>query len=411
MKKLALNHTYEYLKVSYFIRFLGDAFFYTFLYVFLSSLGFSTVELGLISAISPFAALIGNIVFQKIAKNLEVNRILMFIFGIFELIIALLFAIFDNQPFLFYAIIIGFASLLNGPFYALLDGYSGTYISQRNKQYSSMRIMGTISYVIGPLVGGLLVDYGGVGYSTLFYTSAVFLFFSTILTFYFPKQKVEVNDDIAPEEKHRIKISKHPDLVAYLLLNFFVVALSIVSDNFFGVYLTEIRGLSTGNYGYLISAAIFIETMVFVFIIFKKNMFRNPTISYIIMGLLMLTRPLVVALNLPLPWTIILSLIRGAAWGYYLVFNVKFLARIIPLKYLTQALFMASIATTLGRIISSLTIGEVLKNTDYNIVYAFISGFMVLGIILSVIVSEYSKKQEKRAAEAALKIIKDDNPS
>ena len=208
MKKLALNHTYEYLKVSYFIRFLGDAFFYTFLYVFLSSLGFSTVELGLISAISPFAALIGNIVFQKIAKNLEVNRILMFIFGIFELIIAHLFAIFDNQPFLFYAIIIGFASLLNGPFYALLDGYSGTYISQRNKQYSSMRIMGTISYVIGPLVGGLLVDYGGVGYSTLFYTSAVFLFFSTILTFYFPKQKVEVNDAIAPEEKHRIKINR-----------------------------------------------------------------------------------------------------------------------------------------------------------------------------------------------------------
>ena len=40
---------------------------------FLTSLGFGTDKLGLIAALSPFAALLGNIIFQRIAKNLEVN--------------------------------------------------------------------------------------------------------------------------------------------------------------------------------------------------------------------------------------------------------------------------------------------------------------------------------------------------
>lgn len=405
MRKLAQNHTYEYLKVAYFIRFLGDAFFYTFLYVFLKSLGFSTGQLGLISALAPFSALIGSIVFQKIAKNLDVNRLLMVIFGFLELIVALLFSIFNNESFVFYAIIIGLVSLLNGPFYALLDGYSGTYISARNKQYSSMRMMGTISYVIGPLAGGLLVDFAGVGYSTLFFVAAIFLFLSFIITMFFPKQNIdEVESSLPPEEKDRIKLSKHPDLIAYLIFNFFVIALSIVSDNFFGVYITEVKGLTTAQYGYLISAAIFVETIAFIFIIFRKNMFQNSTFSYIFMGLLVLTRPLISALNPPLYVIIAFSLLRGIGWGYFLVFNVKFLARVIPLKYLTQALFMVSIASTVGRIIASLTIGELLNNLSYEIVFTIVSTLIVLGITLSVIVSEYSKKQEKRAAEAALNV-------
>jgi predicted MFS family arabinose efflux permease len=126
--------------------------------IFLTSLGFGTDKLGLIAALSPFAALLGNIIFQRIAKNLEVNRILMFIFSIIETSIALIFFIFPKQPFIFYAIIITCVSTINGPFYSLLDGYSGTYILERNKQYSSMRVMGTLSYVIGPLIGGFLVD-------------------------------------------------------------------------------------------------------------------------------------------------------------------------------------------------------------------------------------------------------------
>lgn len=398
MKKLAKNHTYEFLKATYLIRFLGDAFFYTFLYVFLSSIGFSTGELGLVSALSPTAALIGSVIFQRVAKNLDINRVLMVIFGICEMIVALIFGIFTNQPHIFYIVIIAITSFLNGPYYSLLDGYSGTYISERKKQYSSMRIMGTISYVIGPLLGGLLVEHTTVGYPALFITSSFFFFLTVLLTYFLPKQSIEVHTDVPPEEKTGIKLRLHPELMIYLVFGFIVMALSIVSDNFFGVYLTDVLGVPDAHYGYLIAAAITLETIVFIFIIFKKNMFQNPTFSYFFMGSMVLVRPLVVALNLPLGWTYALSLLRGVAWGYFIVFNVKFLARIIPLKHLTKALFTVSIAMTLGRIIASLTIGEVLQTASYQVVFAWITGLMAFGTVLSMILSEIQKGKEKRAA-------------
>lgn len=402
MKKLAQNHTYEYLKATYFVRFLADAFFYTFLYVFLTSQGFSTGQSGIVSALSPLAALIGNIIFQKLAKNLDVNRTLMVIFGVIEMSAALLFGTITNQPFLYYAIVVTFVSLFNGPYYSLLDGYSGTYISQRNKQYSSMRLMGTISYVIGPFVGGLIIGKTPIGYNTLFVMSALFFFLATIMTFFLPKQKVEITRDVSPEERTKIKLKKHPDLIIYLIFCFFVMSLSSVSDNFFSIYLTNVRGLSTAEYGYLISATIFLEAIAFVFIIFRKNMFRNPTFAFLFMGLLVITRPLSVALNLPLPFVYILAVLRGIAWAYYLVFNVKFLARIIPLKHLTKALFIVSISLTLGRIIASLSVGELLKTISYPVVFSFIAGLMAMGTLLSAILSEMNKRNQKKAEKPAL---------
>ena len=402
MNKLANNHTYEYLKATYLVRFLGDAFFYTFLYVFLTNQGFSTSQSGLVSALSPLAALIGNIVFQKLAKNLDVNRTLMVVFGFIEMSAALLFGLITDQPFIYYAIVITIVSLFNGPYYSLLDGYSGTYISQRNKQYSSMRLMGTISYVIGPFVGGLIIGKTNIGYNALFITSGLFFFLATIMSFFLPKQNVEINRDISPEEKTTIKLRKHPDLIIYLIFCFFVLSLSMVSDNFFSIYLTNERGLSTTDYGYLISATILLEALSFVFIIFRKNMFKNPTFAYLLMGILVVSRPLSVAFNLPLPFIYFLAIMRGIAWAYYLVFNVKFLARIIPLKHLTKALFIVSTSLTMGRIIASLSIGEFLKTTSYPVVFSVITGIMAMGTILSAGLAEGYKRKEKRADKATL---------
>lgn len=176
----------------------------------------------------------------------------------------------------------------------------------------------------------------------------------------------------------------------------------MVSDNFFSIYLTNERGLSTADYGYLISATILLEALSFVFIIFRKNMFRNPTFAYLLMGILVMSRPIGVAFNLPLPFIYILAIMRGIAWAYYLVFNVKFLARIIPLKHLTKALFIVSISLTMGRIIASLSIGEFLKTTSYPVVFSVITGIMALGTILSAGLAEGYKRKEKRADKAAL---------
>ncbi|OQC10514.1 MAG: putative 3-phenylpropionic acid transporter [Tenericutes bacterium ADurb.Bin087] len=397
MRRVAKQRTYEYLRLTYFVRFLGDAFFYTFLYVFLASLGFGTDKLGLVAALSPFAALLGNIVFQRLAKNLEVNRILMFIFSLVEMSIAFIFFIFPKQPFIFYAIIITCVSTINEPFYSLLDGYSGTYISERNKQYSSMRVMGTLSYVIGPLVGGFLVDNTGAGFQTLFLMSSVFYIITSFLIYYLPKQKIELHIIVPPEEKKKLKIIGKLDLIAYLIFNFFVIGVTVVTDNFFGIYLKTELGITTTQFGYIVAAAIAIEAgVMFLLAVRKNNSFRMPAFSFFFIGTFLLIRPLIIVLNLSPTLTLILSVFRGLAWGYYIVFNVRFLARVVPLKHLTKALLTGLIATTSSRIITSLIIGRTLKYYSYQQIFLCSIFVVIFGMILSMSLAEVDRRKQKK---------------
>ncbi len=392
MKKVAYEHTYRFLKILYLFRYFGDAFFYTFLYVFLASNGFNNFELGLVSAFTPLAALIGSIFFARIAKNVNINRILMVISSFVEFGVALLFALIAPQSFIFYLVIITLISFFNVPFYTLLDGYSGTYIMQAKKQYSAMRIMGTISYVIGPLLGAILMEFNLITYATLFYMSAFFLLLTFVMTVYLPKQTI--NEDVIKKEK--LILRDHPELLIYYFFGLFIIALSIVSDNFFGVFLTEERLISDATYGYLVAATIFVELLVFIFIIYKKNMFRNPAFSYFLIGSAILMRPLAIALNLPTNVIFIFSLFRGIAWGYYIVFNVLYLARIVPLTKLTGALFIMQITVTFGRIISSLVIGKLLESFSYQNVFIGISVLVVLATTTTVILSVNLRHKKMR---------------
>lgn len=397
MKDVAKRHTYDYLRLTYFLRFLGDSFFYIFLYVFLSSIGFGTDKLGLVAALSPFAALLGSITFQRVAKNLEVNRILMFFFSMIEMTIAFIFFIFQKQSFAFYAVIITAVSFINGPFYALLDGYSGTYISENNKQYASMRVMGTLSYVVGPLLGGLLVDYTVAGFQILFLMSGLFYLITSFLLYHLPKQKIELHIIVPPEEKTKLKILGKTDLIGYLVFNFFVIGIAIVTDNFFGVYSKDELGVSATNFGYIIAIAVAIEAIVMFLIGLRKdNSFRKAGLSFLLIGFFMVTRPLSIALNLPRTWILIISVLRGIGWGYYLVFNVRFLARVVPLKHLTKALLAGTIASTSSRIITSLIIGESLKHYSYQAVFLVSSIAMILGTIVSAILAKIERNKEKK---------------
>lgn len=397
MHKVADKHTYEYLKITYFVRFIADAFFYTFLFVFLSYIGSTSAELGLLSAVMPLAAFFGNLLFSRIAKNLEINRRLMVLLTVAELLVAIIFTVFNRESFLFYLVIVTFVSFFNGPFYALLDGYSGTYILERNKQYSSMRIMGTLGYVFAPFFGGILVDQTNIGYPIIFGLSSFFFVLTLILLANLPRPVTIKSDDTEVNANERINIFANPPLFTHLLFSLLIIPLSIVSDNFYGVYLTDILKMSTTNYGYLFSAAIIVEILMFIFIIFKKNMFNNPAFSYFLIGLAILLRPLSVALNFGELGVFMLGIFRGVAWGYYLVFHVRYLSKILPLRLLTSALFLTSLATTLGRFIFSLSIGAALDNFSYSEVFSVISGVVIASTILLMGLSLiYQQKNNKK---------------
>lgn len=394
MRNLAKNKTYEYLKATYFIRFFGDAFFHVQIYVYLSYRGLSDSQIGVIAGFAPLFALLGSIVFAKLAKNVNVNRKLLIIIGVIESIISLVFMFFVNSNFVFYFIFISISAFFNGNYYALLDGYSGTYITRKQKQYSSMRMMGSIAYIFAPIISGLIIQTPSLNYPVSFFISFVFLLVTSLMTFFLPKEPIaEEIKEKKGEEKFHIKT--YPKLLTYAIFNFFVIATATTSDNFFSVYFRNRLELSSSLFGYFVAGTVAVETIIFVFIIYRKNMFNDPTFSYIFMGVFALMRPLTVALNIPPFLLVPLGLLRGIAWGYYLVYNVKYLSKIIPIHHLTTGLFFVAFFNTSGRMLTSLIVGPLLNSYSYSTVFIFITLFMILGIVISTILAQVDKRRDQ----------------
>lgn len=227
--------------------------------------------------------------------------------------------------------------------------------------------------------------------------SSVFYIIASFLIYYLPKQKIELHIIVPPEEKKRLKIIEKPELIAYLLFNFFVIGVTVVTDNFFGIYLRTELGVTTTQFGYIVAIAIAIEAgVMFLLALRKNNSFRVPAFSFFFIGTFLLIRPLVIVLNLSPTLTMILSVFRGIAWGYYIVFNVRFLARVVPLKHLTKALLTGSIATTSSRIITSLIVGESLKHHSYQTVFFFSMFSVVFGMTISIIIAEIDRRKQKK---------------
>ena len=97
-----------------------------------------------------------------------------------------------------------------------------------------MRVMGTLSYVIGPLIGGFLVDNMVLDFKHYFSCHQCFTSL-LLLIYYLPKQKIELHIIVPPEEKRDLKLLE-TELIAYLLFNFFVIGVTVVTITF-GIYL------------------------------------------------------------------------------------------------------------------------------------------------------------------------------
>lgn len=398
MKKFAHEKTYLYLKFYYFTRFLGDSFFYAFLYVYLSEINISAANIGIISAISPLAALFGSVLFKKITKNLNTNRTLLIIIGYLEAFVSLLFAIFGFKDFLLLAVLIGFAGMLNSPFYSLMDGYSGTYITKENKQYSSMRIMGAVAYIFGSFLGGLLANKSIAGYQISFAFSALFLALTATMTLFLPRQDV-----ILAADTPSVDIKEKPSVYAvnakfiiFLIFGFFIISFGTTMDNFFSVYLEDYHATSPQTYGLVVALSMIVETLAFLFLSLKKKELKNEVLAYLVIALAFLIRPFLVMVNAPTMVIYLLSSLRGVAWAYYLVFLLQYLTALLPLDKLTSSLFTVSIMTTIGRIISSLGMGELLELWDYNKTFTLLFIIMGVATLLVIVLSFIVRNKEKK---------------
>lgn len=383
------NKQLRRLKLLFFIRYLGDSFFFSFLQLFLAYKSLSESDIGFINSLRPMLVLFMNPFFGFISKDVNMNRKIMRIITIIEGVLIAFITKFD--AFIILTILVTLISMLDSPFYSLLDGFSVSFTHIHNNKYSNLRILGSLAYVFGNIIGGLTIDY--FGYEITFFISALFMI-STGLMVFFIKPLDLSNIEKTNSTKSGFKdILKNHKFYIYLVIYIGIVTTSGIGDNFISLYFLE-NGLGSKEYGLIASLMIIVEVIT-MFIYNRFSSKRLGSNLYFIIGITYALRSICIGLNLPLYITIPASLLRGVAWGLILCIHVNQLRSIVGTKNITNALFLLVLISSIIQMVSLNVAGNLLETKGYAFVYFYLAIITLITSIFALFYNKLSKKNQK----------------
>ena len=225
--------------LTYFRR----AIVYSFLSIYLRSLGLSTTEVtlmatvGMIANASTQSFLWGNLLDKYRKPNQFVVIGEMFAgFGHFLMVFGYMFFLRMNQLIVAGYVIIFclggievFWSMSNVGWSALISEL--TVIDERKRIMGQLSIIGGFGGIGGAFVGGFLFE-GGIGFSSgiIFNLAAVIMIFSSVIVYFSIRlskdESMQSAEDIKPSEKHSLSEIPSTIRVSYLI---FIVALIFIN--------------------------------------------------------------------------------------------------------------------------------------------------------------------------------------
>lgn len=204
--------------------------------IFMSSLVYVSPGLA-IMVCAPFWGRLGD----RLGHKIMILRAL-FALGISQF---LFFLIFDPWLVILIRVLQGVFSgfITSAQAYAL----TGSLPEERNKLLSNMQSVTATASLIGPLFGGVIMDY--YGFTTIFLVSSFLCMFCFILAFFLPAIKnFACNDKIK-----KIKNTKWILSIAIMIL--LMQSAKMIPQSFFSLYVAELFELSNFTIGLIYSSS------------------------------------------------------------------------------------------------------------------------------------------------------------
>ncbi len=358
-----IDKDYKTLKILYFIRFFGDSFYYSFFQIFLVYKGLSKSNIGFILAIIPIMSLLSNPFWNLLSKDVNVSRRIM---KYLTVIAGILFIIMGNlNTFETITVVTGLIAIIEAPFYSLLDGFSGTFSNVNKKNYPSIRIWGSIAYVVGCFIGGFVIQF--FGYTIVFLIAGVFYLLSNLILSRIKPIQLELEENKKIKRDYKAVLT-NKFFYLYILFYVFTLTFAAIGDSFYSVYLKDIKGLAPSMWGIVYSGMVLAE-VIFMLLTNKYGYKFKDYQLFIIVGVSYVIRLLLIALNLPLPLVLFSAFFRGLAWGIVLSIHLKHLIKIVKIENITAAILILVLVAALIQAIGTSICGILIDNHGFSVVY------------------------------------------
>ncbi len=374
-----MKETFKY-QLTTFIRYMGDAFIYPFLALYLRSIGLANSDVGKIMMIMPLVAIFINPIWSKFSKNINYNRIFIRILTVIEAIAVVILANIGANVWLI-ILVIFIIAVVGQPYYILFDSFTVMYAKQKNISYATIRIVGTLSYAITVIISGLVASYS---YQLAFYIGAgLFVLTSLLITFIKPLD-INVDDSLShkPEPK---ELFRNKPYWRYVFVVTFTLTSMFIFDTYVSTFLKDIYLITEFQYGIIVSSYIFLE--LFLLILWNKI---GKNVSNLFFYLLMIgslvirygTYALSGVVNVPLGIIIAVTMLRSIPISVSIYMMMEMISKLVkPYNVTIATIIMGSIRSAFST--AFVLIGGYLTTNPGNYKYWFLMGigFTLLSLI------------------------------
>lgn len=364
-------------RVLTFTRYLGDSFFYPFFSMLLKNQGLVEGKIGFILSISPLVGIITNPIYTKICKNPKITKNILSIISGIEAI--MIIAISCSSSFYVISALTLLLAIFGSCHYGLMDSLLTLFSNEKTINYSSIRLYGSIAYIIGTTVGGFLINL--TNFKICFLASCILFILSSFLYFLLKPLQEE------SENKPKVKLSsllKVKGFVYFLILYTLLMGSINAGDHFFSVYLLE-RGLTSSTYGMVYSYYVIIEVILLA-IFSKASRKINNNLLLVIASAALCLRFLVNGLYAPLWLVIILAGLRGVAFAVILHVSYQTVLKIVGKEKATTGIMLITLGQAIFVFIFNNIDGNLIEITKtYRYYYLLMGLFSLITMVLTII--------------------------
>lgn len=367
------------------IRYLGDAFFYPFFSLYLKSQDLVEDKIGFLLSISPIIAIIANPLYSMLCKNTNRTKNVLKVITILEGIIILLISFSSN--FYLISVLTFLLAIFGSCHYGLMDSITSVFAEKNNINYSSMRLYGSVAYIIATTLGGYIIDF--IGFKASF-GLACFLFILTGIIYHSLKpidlengaSTEDLNLDNKPKAIY-LDIFKNKKYVLFIIFYVFLLGTHFASDGFYSLYL-ESRGVTSNEYGLIYSYFVTFEVIMLIYLNKTKRKF-NTNKLLILSCIFLITRTICNYLYLPLPIVIFVSCLRGIGYAICLHTCYHYVIGIVGAKKGTFAIMMMTLFYSLYLATFNNIFGNIIKNYSYKTFYFVTIILAIIALIIGII--------------------------
>ncbi len=364
-------------QLTTFIRYVGDAFIYPFLTLYLSFIGLENKDVGLIMMILPMVAIFINPIWSKFSRNVNYNRHFVRVLTIIEAL-AVIMLVNVGASTLLIALAVFIIGVSGQPLYILLDSYVITYANMENYEYSKIRIFGSIAYCVTVIVSGVVAAYD---YKLAFYIGAgAFILTSMLLTWIKPLD-ISGNETLMLKAEPK-KLFENKRYIKYTIFVTLTLATMFTFDTYFPVYLKDIYSVGEIHYGFIVSAYILVE-LIILFILGrvgkKVSILHLSTFMILSLAIRYGVYALSGIINIPLPIILVVTLLRGVPISVSLYMMMKMIANLVNPNNITLATIIMGSARAAFTTVLTVFGGYLTNNVAY---YKY---WFLLGAVLSIL--------------------------